>query len=214
MSTAIELLPFPPTLECGSALRLGSESNGIILSPEEFDAIDDWDEDFRYELIRGVLIVNPVPVPGESGPNDELGYWLRGYRDRPASGSTLDATLPEQYVYLPDGSRRRADRLIWCGLGRLPDVKVDVATIGIEFVSRRRRDWRRDYVEKRAEYLAIGMKEYWIIDRFRRTMTVYFADGTERTVEDNTTYETPLLPGFQLPVGRLFQIADQWADRQ
>ena len=200
----------PPPRE--SPPILGPDANGITMTADEFDAVDEWDENFDYELIQGVVVVNPIPVPSERGPNEELGHWLLVYRDLRPGGSVLDATLPEEYVHLTNGSRRRADRLIWCGLGRLPNPKIDVATVAVEFVSRRRRDWRRDYEEKRIEYQAVGIREYWIIDRFRRTMTVYFLDGSERTIEDNTTYETPLLPGFQLPVGRLFQIADQWAD--
>ncbi|MCC7423733.1 MAG: Uma2 family endonuclease [Planctomycetaceae bacterium] len=213
MST-IELITPPPAIDDEPALRLCAESNGLILSPEEFDAVEDWDEDYRYELIRGVVVVNPIPACGERGPNEELGYWLLGYRDLNPKGSALDATLSEQFVYLPDGSRRRADRLIWCGLGRLPNPKSDVATIGVEFVSRRRRDWRRDFIDKRGEYRGVGMKEYWVIDRFRRKMTVFLLDGSEKTIDDNTTYDTPLLPGFQLPLGRLLQIADQWAERE
>ena len=27
----------------------------MSMTPEEFDAIEDWDENYRYELIRGVL---------------------------------------------------------------------------------------------------------------------------------------------------------------
>jgi hypothetical protein len=30
--------------------RIGPEHNGTRLSPEEFDAIDDWDPAYRYEL--------------------------------------------------------------------------------------------------------------------------------------------------------------------
>ena len=153
-----------------STLRLDGASNGMLLTPEEFDAIVDYDEAYTYELIRGVVIVNPIPSEAESDPNEELGHLLRSYQDsHPAS--TLDKTLSERYLRTPD-SRRRADRVIWAGLGRVPDPRSDVPAIAVEFVSRRKRDQRRDYGEKRREYLAIGVMEYWIIDRFRRTMTV------------------------------------------
>jgi len=42
----------------------------------------------------------------------------------------------------------------------------------VEFPSRRPADQRRDYDEKQAEYRD-GVREYWIVDRFRRHMTVY-----------------------------------------
>ena len=80
----------------------------------------------------------------------------------------------------------------------------------VEFVSRRKRDKRRDYEEKRREYLAIGVFEYWVIDRFARTMTVFRHGQTEHVVHENGTYRTDLLPGFELLLARLLAVADEW----
>ncbi len=116
--------------------------------------------------------------------------------------------------YIRTHNRRRADRVIWAGLGRRPDPKVDVPTIAVEFVSAGKRDRHRDYVEKRAEYLAAGVAEYWVIDRFRRIMTVYRrppAEPSEVVVPEAGTYRTDLLPGFELPLARLLSVADRWA---
>lgn len=116
----------------------------------------------------------------------------------------------EQYIRTP-GSRRRADRLIWAGLGRLPQVKRDIPTIAVEFVSASRRDRRRDYVEKREEYLAAGVREYWIVDRFRRCLTVCRAEGDDQTIPEGASYDDcPALPGCILPVAPLLAAADQW----
>ncbi len=105
--------------------------------------------------------------------------------------------------------------MIWAGLGRRPDPRADIPTIVIEFVSESRRDWLRDYVEKRAEYLDAGVAEYWIVDRFRRTLTVYRrppAEPVEIVVPESGTYRTDLLPGFELPLARLLAVADRWND--
>lgn len=192
------------------APRLGRNSNGMLLEPEEFDAVTRWNPAYRYELIRGVVIVSPIPAEGEASSVDELGYLLRRYQDEHPAGQSLDETLPERYIYLSDGSRRRADRVVWAGLGRLPDPKLDPPSIAIEFVSKSRRDRVRDYEIKRREYRDVGVAEYWIVDRFRRTMTVSFGDGTERVVAENETYESRLLPGFVLPLQKLMAIADRW----
>jgi len=117
-----------------------------------------------------VLIVNPMPSIFERDPNEELGHWLRNYQERHAGH--LDKTVFEEYINTAVG-RRRADRVIWAGLGRVPDPEDDVPTIVVEFVSRRRRDELRDYVDKRNEYMAIGVSEYWVINRFKGTMTVF-----------------------------------------
>lgn len=194
-------------------IKLTRSSNGMLMTPEEFDAVIDYDDRFVYELIHGVLIVSPAPGVTERDPNEELGFLLRDYQHNHPQGSTIDKTVPEQYVPLPNG-RRRADRVIWAGLGRIPNMQTDIPSIVAEFVSKRKRDRVRDYEEKRREYEAIGVCEYWVVDRFARTMTVFKnAAGTssEVVVKAEETYQTPLLPGFVLPLGRLLKVADDWA---
>lgn len=186
--------------------------NGVTMSPEEFDAIDDWDPAYEYELIRGVVVVNPIASEGEADPNEDLGAMLRSYQVLHPQGKSLDKTLQERYVYLPDGSRRKADRLIWAGLGRRPHPKKETPTIIVEFVSRRARDRKRDYEIKRSEYIDLGVKEYWVINRFRRNMTVFRPDGTELLIAEHDRYQTPLLPGFELPLDRLFALSDEWEE--
>jgi Uma2 family endonuclease len=193
---------------------LDATCNGMSMTPEEFDAVDDWDEDYEYELIRGTVIVNPIPSEGETDPNEELGLLLRSYQALHEQGKTLNKTLFQRYIFLPDGSRRKADRVVWAGLGHRPHPKQDVPTIAIEFVSRAARDRQRDYELKRDEYLQLGVKEYWVIDRFRRTMTVFRPDGSERKIAESEQVQTPLLPGFELPLARLFALSDEWKDTE
>ena len=86
---------------------LGPESAGMLLTPEEFDQVTEYDERYRYELIRGVLVVTPIPAEAEASPNDELGAMLRQYqREHPqghastrrfrngTSGRRADAAAP------------------------------------------------------------------------------------------------------------------------
>ena len=60
------------------------------------------------------------------------------------------------------------------------------------------------------------MTEYWVIDRFRRTMTVFRRTppktGTDlvRVIPETDTYQTDLLPGFELALGHLIAVADKW----
>jgi Uma2 family endonuclease len=181
---------------------------------EEFDALEpeDFDDRYHYELIRGVLVVTPPAGNAEVDPNEELGHLLRNYQDDHPQGAALDVTLPERTVPTT-ANRRRGDRAIWAGLGRLPDEEKDIPTIVVEFVSASRRDHRRDYEEKLQEYLTAGVLEYWIIDRFRRIMTVN-RKGTDgvitQVIQESGSYQTELLPGFVLPLARLLAKADQW----
>jgi len=215
MSTAELVLDAPLSTESvfdadDVVTRLGPESSGLAMTKDEFRAVEEWDEHYRYELIHGVVIVSPPPAEGERGPNGELDYWLRLYRDTHPEGSSFNDTLFEQEIDTGK-SIRRADRVIWAGLGRQPDPKTEVPTIVVEIVSKRRRDQRRDYEQKRREYAAIGVTEYWVFDRFRRTLTICRGEEVARVVKESETYETPLLPGFQLELAKLLAIADRWS---
>jgi len=203
-------------LEVPIILKLAPGLAGILLSPEEFDAVEEYDELYNYELVHGVLIVAPPPAVGERGPNDQLGHLLRSYKDHHPQGTALDLTLPEHLIQTSD-SRRRADRVIWTGLGRIPNTRRDQPTIAIEFVSVSKRDFQRDYIDKRDEYMRASVLEYWIIDRFRRRMTVV-RGGTDQVTEIvitvQETYTTPLLPGFELPLAQLLAVADALEDAE
>ena len=192
-------------------LKLTPELAGILLSPEEFDAIEDCEELYTYELVHGVLVVAPPPDIGEREPNGQLGHLLRSYKEQHPQGAALDLTVFEHSIRTPD-SRRRADRVIWTGLGRIPDTRRDQPTIALEFVSASKRDVQRDYLLKRDACRRAGVREYWIIGRFRRRMTVVRGGGTdpvtEIVVSEQETYSTPLLPGFELPLAQLLAAAD------
>jgi Uma2 family endonuclease len=194
--------------------KLGLASAGVAMTPEEFDAVEDWDENYRYELINGVLVVSPLPLEQEADPNDLLGYLLRRYRDDHPQGSALNKTLPERFIRT-QSSRRRADRVIWAGLGRRPDPKLDVPAIVVEFVSEGKRSYKRDYEEKRSEYLGLGVIEYWVVDRFQRNMSVFSTRPgatAARIIAATEIYQTPLLPGFELPLAKLLAAADEWEE--
>lgn len=199
-------------------LHLSPASAGLLLTPEEFDSAE-FEEGWRYELINEVLVVSPTPSLSERDPNEELGRWLRNYQEMHPQGSAMDATINEQTVPTVQ-NRRRADRVIWAGLGRLPAAD-DPPTIVIEFVSAGRANRRRDYETKREEYGEIGAQEYWIIDRFQRTLTVVSLRTSQtpdlkqeaaRVFGEAEIFRTPLLPGFELSLSRLFAVADRWVD--
>jgi Uma2 family endonuclease len=195
---------------------IGPDSAGLLMTADEFDAMEDCDDNYRVELVNGVLVVTSIPLPQETGPNDLLGYFLIAYQVGHPHGRALDLSLPQQYVRTPT-SRRLADRLIWAGLGRTPNLKRDVANIAVEFVSADRRSQQHDYVDKLKEYMAAGIREYWIIDRFRRTLTVYHnrpKQPRQQVVQEKDTYVSARLPGFEVPLAKLLEVADRLAEAE
>lgn len=212
MATALPSTAEPDGSRPG-LLVLGPDHNGISMTPAEFDSVTESVPGHRYELVRGVVIVSPIPSELHDDLSDELGHLLRDYKERHLNGASLDATLPNRYV-LGTPQRRIADRVLWAGLGRQPDPNRDPPRATVEFLSSGRRNWCRDLDEKREEYAAAGIEEYWVIDRFRRQMTV-FRRRDDRTIEEqvfaeDAVYTTPILPGFELCLRQLFRVADRW----
>ncbi len=202
-----------PTKTKTRRLRLGPRSAGLLLTTDEFDRAR-FVEGWRYELINEVLVVSPTPSRNERDPNEELGHWLRTYQESHPQGSALDLTLAEETIGTKK-NRRRADRVIWAGLGRLPHENETPAII-IELVSKGKINQERDYVAKRVEYREIGVKEYWIIDQFAKTITVclFAADRDEVLVfAADQTYASTLLPGFELPLRRLLELVERWGKK-
>ena len=183
---------------------------GTYMAPDEFDAIEESNELYVYELINGVLVVNPPPGLGERGPNEMLGHWLWKYHDEHPHGAALNYTVTEHTIRTQN--RRRADRVIWAGMDRLPDLNRETPTVSIEFVSKGKRNRKRDFEFKRDEYKEVGVKEYWVIDRFDRQMKVFrFSqeEPMEIVIRENESYSTPLLPGFELSLAKLLAEADK-----
>ena len=186
--------------------QLGPDDAGRRVSAEEF-ATWEFVEPFIYERVRKRLVVIPPADHGHrlaSRPfRRRLGaYWsdhptlvedvvVRGW----VSTSPDDDRLPDICVYLVgDDAQRR--------------VPHRVPSLVFEFVSKSRSDQERDYIHKRDEYHAIGVKEYVIVDRFKRSVLVLTwqpDDYAERTLSENEAYSTPLLPGLTIPLSEAFQ---------
>ena len=85
------------TLQKYLEIPLGPRDAGLPMDLDEFEAAE-FEEGFRYEVIHGILVVTPSPLAQERSMNEELGYWLRLYRDTHPQGSSLDDTLPEHTI--------------------------------------------------------------------------------------------------------------------
>ena len=183
------------------------------MSPDEFDTITHYDDCFHYELIWGVLVVTPMSSRSERSAIQRLGYWLQTYQYEHPLGGCLVDTIYNECLRTRD-NRRRADRVIWVvHSGIRPVANTDIPTIVVEFVAPGKAAWRRDYIEKRDEYLEAGVVEYWVIDRFTRQLSVFTLEAgkpTERVVDEPDVYRPDLLPGFELPLAELLAAADKW----
>jgi Uma2 family endonuclease len=167
------------------------------------DFIDaDFEEGWLYELARGRIVVTNVPGPSHGRIVMRLEDLLAFYgRDHPgiikyrASGSGCRIRLPTMV------SDRHPDVAVYLTpepTGPDPWTRW-VPALVVEVISRGSR--RRDDVEKRDEYLRVGVLEYWVIDPKRREMSVHSRAGDTweiATVRTNAIHRTHLLPGLEV----------------
>lgn len=191
--------------------EFGGDSAGIRLTAEEFTRARNFDRLYRYEVVNDVLVVRPNQCHQNRLLSQDLGFRLYTYR---LARNERLLTVYEEPVRTRH-SIRRVDRAIWLSTSGEPNPRIDVPVILVDFVSAGRRVMFRDYLDRRDEYLTIGVKEYWVIDRFDRTMTVFTGAvdaPLETVVKESGVYSTPLLPGFALPLADILTEADKFPD--
>lgn len=191
---------------------IGPADHGRVLTAREFLDAEEQ-PGYRYELARGILEVTRIPSdwhgfivtalyrafalyelahPGviqRWGGSGEFRIWMPEL----PTGRHPDAAL-----VLHDAERDAQGR-------RKPSVVFEVVSEGAEARE-------RDYQAKRVEYLAYGVLEYWLIDRFDRRVTVLTRQG-EGWDERVFTGEEPavgrVLGGFAVRLGELWAAADE-----
>ena len=120
----------------------------------------------------------------------------------------LDVVFSDESVVEPDLlyiSNERASRVTRKNIQGAPDLVVEVLSESTR---------RADEVRKRKLLERYDVLEYWIVDPELDSVKVFrrAGSGLERTaelsVEHDDTLATPLLPGLELPLARLFPPRD------
>ncbi len=192
--------------------KIGPRDHGRRMSLREFEPIK-VQEGYLYELGRGVIVVSDVP-------NYSHACQVTAIRDPLV---IYKANHPEEIHMILGGSDCKILIPQWES-ERHPDLSVFkkpppiregrkmwrkwIADIAIEVVSRSSR--KRDFFEKRQEYLTRGVKEYWIVDADKQQVTILRrvrGKWEERLLRPGDIYETDLLPGFQFSCQDVFEAA-------
>ncbi|MEM9701831.1 MAG: Uma2 family endonuclease, partial [Planctomycetota bacterium] len=184
---------------------------------EEFFEIRDR-SDRRIEFVRGFLDVHGMA----DWVHGLLCRWLVTWLDQDAEdaggGPAMFASLTVQLV--PGELNREPDVfLLRPGVrraGRRYPAANDVL-IAFEVVSEDRQSVARDHIEKRAEYAAAGIPEYWIVDPTDPAdpfvLVLALPDGTNEYVEHGAFRPgefatSPALPSLRCDVAALFAAAE------
>jgi len=194
-----------PILVAADPPHFGAADDGRIVSSADFAAAT-YDEPWTYERVEGRLVVmspDGWEHVGTSEPwRDELGAYKLARPD------VVRRVVSQPWVRIDEGKDRIGDIGVYLSDNatqrKIPDLVPDLM---FEFVSPSREDRRRDYVQKRADYFKVGVREYVIVDRFDRKVTVLTLGPngyTERIIPVDGSYESPLLPGLAI------RLAEVW----
>ena len=186
-------------------LRLGPDDAGRRVSAEEFRTAE-FEEGFTYERVRGRLVVMPPAGPEHRHTSRPFRRRLGGYWD--THPDVVDDVDVEGWVATSPDDDRVPDICVYlAGETSSQEIPDRVPDLVFEFVSGSRRDQERDYIHKRAEYHAVGVKEYVVVDRFKRqalVLTWQPGDYAERVLSATDEYATPHLLGLTVPMAEVF----------
>lgn len=178
-----------------------------LLTVADLDACPE--DNNRYELIEGELFVSRAPGIPHQRVILNLEIILSDYlREHPigilvpgagAIFSDYDAVIPDLALV----RNERWDEVVTGEKFTGPlDLVIEVTSPGAE-------NRRRDLLVKRQLYGKYGVGEYWVIDTDSRQVDVYRLQGQKLesagTFRNSDEVETPLLPGFILPVTMVFK---------
>jgi Uma2 family endonuclease len=166
------------------------------------------EEGWLYELGRGVIDVTEVPGPSHGLIVNRLARLFLGYDEAHPGVITYRAGAGECRLRIPGlKSDRHPDQAVYLDpVPEGPDPWTRWCPhLVVEIVSRGGK--RRDYVEKREEYLRMGVREYWVLDPARRSMLVLTRAGDtweESRPSARTRYRCRTLPGLVVVPDDLF----------
>jgi Uma2 family endonuclease len=175
----------------------------ILLTAEEFDNYP-FEEDKRYELDEGELIEMTRPAYLHNRVLKNLQFELESFLRRTHAGELL---ISENLYALAPLTRRSPDVAVILGDRRqeLEGAKVIpiVPEIVAEVISPS--ETARMINRKLKQYFAAGVKEVWLIYPEVREVEIWTGPKPpDQALSGAAALESPLLPGFALPLDDLF----------
>ncbi len=180
---------------------------------EEYLTYDDG-TDSRYELVDGTL----VEMGAETDENNLIGmflislflqfvphYCLRRGTEITISGHDATSRIPDLLVLTEEGAialPAKQRSLI------TPDMPTPAFVIEVVSPGKPGEpNYDRDYIEKRREYAARSIPEYWIVDPDRQVVMVLTLTGQvyeEQSFSGTATIASPTFPNLSLTAEQIF----------
>lgn len=181
---------------------------GVKLTYEDFVLFPD--DGKRHELIDGEHYATPSPNAKHQAIVVNLTGLIWSYlQQRPVGRiftAPFDVVLSDFDVVEPDLlfiSRDRHEQVLFQPHVRgAPDLVVEIGSPSTR---------KRDETIKRRLYERFAIHEYWVIDPELDTIKVYrrvderYVRAAELFLENGDLLTTPLLPGLEMPLSKIFE---------
>jgi Uma2 family endonuclease len=178
---------------------------------EELWALPEREDRAYYELIEGYLYV----VPPATSPHDRLDSRLNQSLIRFLTANNIEADVyhPRAGIYrTAEYSTYLEPDMMYVSnlLQEQMGEKRTSADIVFEFISRGTRTY--DYTTKANAYLNLGVRELWLVDRFKVTIEVRHSSKMDETpIWEIVQYsrgehaKSRVLAGWEVSIDELFQ---------
>lgn len=179
-----------------------------ILTVADLDLMPD--DDNRYELFEGEIFVSRAPGLPHQTVLANLLTLIRVFLTKNPVGKiwpTPGVNFDNFNVAIPDIVFVSNEHIEAIASGETvtgaPDLVIEVISQGAE-------NERRDRTVKRQAYSKFGVREYWVVDRYQRTIEIYRLEQGQLILvttlaNSNDPIRTPLLPEFTCLVSQVFE---------
>ena len=162
----------------------------VMVPQYTVDDLDGFPDDGnRYELLDGMLLVTPAP----GGRHQIIAARLIYYLSEPLVPGNLGKVTGPGVIILRPRTQLEPDVLVFPGhiSARTEWVDVSEHWLAVEVISRSSRMYDREF--KRDAYLALGVKEVWLVDPRNETVEVTRKKGAFETFTDVVRWRVPTL---------------------
>jgi len=190
-------------------IKEAAQDHEIRLRMSYSEWLDQIDENTQSEWVDGEAIIFMPPATKHQQLVTYLVTLMRLYVDYFQLGEVIVA--PFEMRVLPEGNAREPDILFVASdnVSRLTEQRLaGAADLLVEVISPE--SVQRDYEEKRIEYEAVGVREYWIVDPRPDHVGAQFwvlddgGDYRAAPVDADGVYRSNVLTGFWLNVDWLW----------
>ena len=176
---------------------------------EEFWALPEREDRAHYELIGGYLFL----VPGPDPPHGDVASQMNEFLSRFLQTNNIEGHVffPHEAIYIREGSTYLEPDLMYVSteLRQKMGDKRTSADIVFEFMSRSTNIY--DRTTKADTYLALGIRELWLVDPWNEIIEVRHATKIGEILVWKVLSYSPgqsaksrVLEGFEVPVTDFF----------